>query len=86
MDLDYFLGRVEARFGVELDDSILAEINTPRELIDNLATLLRPPTAKGGWTREQIAEVVRDLVLSHLGIRKREYREDARFVKDWLLE
>lgn len=34
------------------------------------------------WTRDQVASQVRKLVIEQLGLREKEYREDAHFVKD----
>jgi len=39
-----------------------------------------------GWTRDQVAEVVRHLTLVEVGIYEREYREDARFVEDFKID
>lgn len=34
------------------------------------------------WTRDQVASLVRNLVIKQLGLREGQYREDAHFVKD----
>jgi acyl carrier protein len=34
------------------------------------------------WTRDQVASLVKRLVIEQLGLREEQYREDARFVKD----
>ena len=34
------------------------------------------------WTRDQVASLVRKLVIEQLGLREGQYREDAHFVKD----
>lgn len=35
------------------------------------------------WTRDQVASLVRKLVIEQLGLREGQYREDAHFVKDF---
>jgi acyl carrier protein len=35
------------------------------------------------WTRDQVASLVRKLVIEQLGLREAQYREDAEFVKDF---
>jgi hypothetical protein len=35
------------------------------------------------WTRDQVATLVRKLVIEQLGLREGQYREDAHFVKDF---
>jgi hypothetical protein len=34
------------------------------------------------WTRDQVASLVKKLVIEQLGLREEQYREDAHFVKD----
>jgi acyl carrier protein len=49
-----------------------------RWLVANNPQLLGAPP--GQWSREQVAEKVREIVVDHLGAKN--YREDARFVED----
>jgi acyl carrier protein len=53
--------------------------NLSRWIVANAPNLVEAPP--GQWSREQIAEKIREIVIDHLDCEK-DYREDANFVKD----
>jgi hypothetical protein len=50
-----------------------------RWIVANAPDVVKAPP--GQWSREQVSEIIREIVIDMLGCEK-EYREDAQFVKD----
>ena len=82
---------LEEEFGVRISDSDAEQMRTPRHVIDWVCARQeqgalfstsgsKPPRGFQGFTREQIAERVRQVVRDQLGVG--EFSDDARFVED----
>jgi acyl carrier protein len=83
-------GRVAAAAGAVLVAYLAARLTRPfRSRIPARCSRLRElvPFAVTSdaisWTRDQVASLVRKLVIEQLGLREEQYREDAHFVKDF---
>jgi acyl carrier protein len=72
--------RVEETFGIKISDAEAEIILTPRQLIE-LVMAKVVQSQPGQWSRLQVAEKIREIVIEVLACAK-EYREDAQFVKD----
>lgn len=71
----------EESFGIPFSDEAAATLRTPGDVIDYVVKELH---ARGtAPTRSLVAEIVRLRTLEHLGIKPKDYREDARFVEDF---
>jgi len=81
----------EEEFGVPMPDSEVEKMATPRDVIDWMCaqqargTLFsapgsKPPRGFQGFTREQIAARVRQVIRDQLGVGK--FADDDRFVED----
>ena len=78
----------------QLADQLVKKMKLPRRPpLDRLSTVgdlvswlakLSPLVVKSGeaWTRDEIASVVKQIVVEQLGLREDEYGEDKRFVED----
>lgn len=71
--------RLTAEMRYELDSSVATVGNLSRWVVARGPSFIA--IEPGKWTREQIAERVREIVINQLGCADR-YREDARFVQD----
>jgi acyl carrier protein len=71
----------EEALSITIDDGEAATIQTPRMLID-LAT----EKLQGRMTRAEVAQIVKKVVIDTLGIRERDYHEDADFIKDFHID
>ena len=76
----------EDAFGVKIPDEIAGKMTTPRHVTDYVFFLTKqtPHMFKREWTREQIAETVRKVVIDQTGIT--DFTEDSRFVQDMHLD
>jgi acyl carrier protein len=71
----------EESFGFPFSDEAAARLRTPGDVIDYVVKELN---ARGNApTRSLVAEIVRLRTLQQLGIKPKNYREDARFVEDF---
>ena len=82
---------LEEEFGVRIPDSEAEQMLTPRRVMDWIfaqqakgalfsAPGSSPPAGFHGFTREQIAERVREIVREQLGVQ--EFSDDDRFIED----
>jgi hypothetical protein len=67
------------RMLIEFQPSMSAIGQLSRWIVANAPDLVKAPS--GQWSREQVSEIIREIVIDKLGCGK-EYREDAHFVKD----
>lgn len=78
---------VEEHFKIAISDADAVRCVTPAILIDVvLAKLAEPapePASAHVWTREEVAQAIKHIVIKQLGIKETRYREDARFVEDF---
>jgi acyl carrier protein len=70
----------EARFGLDIPDTVAAELVTPRDVIDYLMA----NGAGGGKSREEVARLVRQVIEEQTGTY--DFTEDSRFVEDMHLD
>lgn len=72
--------RIEEEFEIEIPDAIAVTFTTPRRVIDYLTSL--PKFSTRNRPREYIADKVRAIIEDEVGINRREYHEDSRFIED----
>ena len=71
---------IEERFGITISDAEVEQCVTPAILVD--LVLGKLATKSGSWTRQGVAEMVKQITIEQLGLKESRYREDARFVED----
>lgn len=71
--------RMTRRFCNEFRPSLTTVAELSRWIVANGPQVVEAPP--GEWSREQVAEKVREIIIDQLGCEK-DYREDANFVKD----
>lgn len=64
---------------IEFSPSVATIGNLSRWIVVNAPEVVK--AQPGRWSREQVSEIIREIVIDTLGCEK-EYREDAHFVKD----
>jgi acyl carrier protein len=64
---------------IEFQPSVATVGNLSRWIVVNAPDVVK--AQPGSWSREQVSEIIRQIVIDKLGCEK-EYREDAHFVKD----
>jgi len=78
---------IEEHFGISLSDADAARCVTPAILIDLvLAKVSEAPLGKSGdriWTRPEVASDVKMIVIEQLGLKEKQYWEEARFIEDF---
>ena len=71
--------RLEDEFDISISDEDSAKISTPRQLIEYLMS--RPELA-GKRSRDAVAESVWQIVGEEIGIDRKNFTEDSRFIED----
>lgn len=71
--------RMTRGFCNEFRPSLATVAELSRWIVANGSQVVEAPP--GQWSREQVAEIVREIIIDQLGCEK-DYREDANFVKD----
>ncbi|MBC7931858.1 MAG: hypothetical protein H7Z38_14960 [Rubrivivax sp.] len=66
----------EERFGIEIPDKDASELYTPRRVTDYVWNKV----ASEGMTREQVAAIVREVIIEERGIT--DFSDDSHFVDD----
>lgn len=76
---------IEEHFKIAISDAEAARITTPAILIDYVFAKVSKPDAKSArsWTREEVSQAIKRIVIAQLGIKESRYREDARFIEDF---
>ena len=80
LDIVELIMRVEEEFEIEIPDEIAETLTTPRTVIDYLANL--PKFSERRRPREYIADKVWLIIEDVVGIDRRDYNEDSRFIED----
>lgn len=81
LDLVELVLAYEESLGVEIPDAVAEKMTTPATVIEYVANELRQRPEDA--VRPLVAEIVRLLTIEHLGLKPRNYREDATFVGDF---
>ena len=84
LDIVELIMRVEEEFEIEIPDEIPENLTTPRTVIDYLAKL--PKFTDQNRPREYIADKVWLIIEDVVGIDRRDYNEDSRFVEDMAMD
>ena len=81
LDLVELVLAFEDSFRLEIPDGIAEKLVTPGDVIAFIESQIRQ--RPGDPIRPLVAEIVRLLTTRHLGVKPKNYREDARFVQDF---
>lgn len=80
----------EEEFNLVISDGDAEKMQTPRHVIDYVEKVTRERQAAATssstarqWTRETIAASVKRITIEQLGLREKDYREDADFIRDF---
>ncbi len=84
LDIVELIMRVEEDFEIEIPDSIAETLTTPRTVIDYLMSL--PKFSEQHRPREYVADKVWLIIEDVVGINRRDYNEDSRFIEDMAMD
>lgn len=79
LDLVELVMRIEEEFEVTISDPEAEAMITPRHVIDWLAA---HPQVSKQWSRGYIEVTVWQIIEDELGVKKKDYTDDSRFVED----
>lgn len=68
----------EEEFGVDIPDSAAEKMLTPSDVIDFVLA-----NCGGNFSRHQIADGVKAIVIAQIGLRPEKYGEEKRFIEDF---
>jgi len=76
--------RIEEEFEIEITNEIAEKLTTPRMVIDYIANL--PKFSDRNRPPEYIADKVWLIIEEVIGIKRRDYNEDSRFIEDMAMD
>jgi len=80
LDLVEMIMSVEEHFGVSIPDAEASKLRTTRDIVDYLSGQLIDRESHTSWTRDQLRNEVRTIVMRALGLET--LSDDARFIED----
>lgn len=73
----------EEHFEIKISDEVAATLETSRNAIDAIEKLLNDSTfSKRTWTRVEIEQAVRRIIIEQLGVSPQDFTLDSFFVRD----
>ena len=84
LDIVELIMSIEEEFEIEIPNEFAETFTTPKNVIDYLATL--PKFSEPNRPREYIADKVWLIIEDVVGIDRRDYSEDSRFIEDMAMD